>query len=228
MCIKYDILFRQAVARDKARLGSWTRWRRISGFGVPRAIHFGPPSPTSSLLVLHPLPDQALPVAPSPSWAGTSLTPQQVRRSAAASTMALAPVPTVHLPTSAGSQSVVETTLARPVPELLGSRGPLAELHVHTPLRHSEFERELSNRPNKAWVSWLLHSILHGISIGFNGPRTPYIARNLSTALQHPEVISSELAKEVATGRVLGPFTDRPLPNLRISGLGVALKENGK
>ena len=31
-------------------------------------------------------------------------------------------------------------------------------------------ERELRNHPDKAWVSWLLHSILNGISIGYKGP----------------------------------------------------------
>jgi hypothetical protein len=66
-------------------------------------------------------------------------------------------------------------------------------------------ERELRNHPDKAWVSWLLHS---GISIGYKGP-TPYTARNLSSALQHPKVITSKLQKEVATGRDLVPSQTR-------------------
>ena len=131
----------------------------------------------------------------------------------------------MHLPTSAGSQVVGVTTPAKPVPGPLGS---LADQQVHTPLRPSEFERELRNHPDKAWVTWLLNSILYGVSIGFNGPHTPYTARNLPSALQHPEVVSSELQKEVEAGRVLGPFAERPLPNLRTSGLGAAPKKNGK
>ena len=118
------------------------------------------------------------------------------------------------------------TIPARPVPRPL--QGPLADLRVHTTLRHSEFERELRNHPDKAWVSWLLHSILNGVSIGYKGPHTPYTARNLSSALQHPDVITSELQKEVAAGRVLGPFADRPFPSLRTSGLGAAAKKQGK
>ena len=117
------------------------------------------------------------------------------------------------------------TTPAKPVP---GPWGSLADQQVHTPLRPSEFERELRNHPDKAWVTWLLNSILYGVSIGFNGPHTPYTARNLPSALQHPEVVSSELQKEVEAGRVLGPFAERPLPNLRTSGLGAAPKKNGK
>ena len=86
----------------------------------------------------------------------------------------------------------------------------------------------MHNHPDKAWVSWLLHSILNGVSIGYKGSHTPYTARNLHSALQHPDVISSELQKEVEAGRVLGPFADRPLPNLRTSGLGAAAKKLGK
>eukprot|EP00731_Ephydatia_muelleri_P028107 Em0019g980a len=92
----------------------------------------------------------------------------------------------------------------------------------------TEFERELRNHPDKAWVSWLLQSILNGVSTGYKGPHTPYTARNLSSALQYPDVITSELQKEVAAGRVLGPFADRPLPSLRTSGLGAAAKKQGK
>lgn len=83
---------------------------------------------------------------------------------------------TVHLPTSAGSQVAGVTTLARPVPGPLGS---LADQQVHTPLQPSEFERELRNHRDKAWVTWLLNSIQYGVSISFNGPHTPCTARNL-------------------------------------------------
>ena len=189
------------------------------------SIHFAP-SQTPSPPVPHPLPIRTLPVAPPPpSLVGMSLTPPQVRRSAGALITALAPESTAHLPTSAGSQAAGVTTPVRPVPGPLGS---LADQQVHTPLRPSEFERELRNHPDKAWVTWLLHSIQHGVSLGFNGPHTPYTARNLPSAFQHPEVVSSELQKEVAASSVLGPFTDRSLPNLRTSGLGVAPKKNGK
>ncbi|KAL5509533.1 hypothetical protein EMCRGX_G004923 [Ephydatia muelleri] len=109
-------------------------------------------------------------------------------------------------------------------------RAPAApgKLQAHTPLRHSEFEKSLSNHPDKAWVSWLLHSIKHGISLGFSGPRYSHKSHNLTSAYQHPDIISSELSKEIAAGRVLGPFTVKPLINLRISGLGAAPKKNGK
>ncbi|KAL5516970.1 hypothetical protein EMCRGX_G002429 [Ephydatia muelleri] len=50
----------------------------------------------------------------------------------------------------------------------------------------------------------------------------------LAVRLQHPDIISSELSKEIAAGRVLGPFTEKPFVNLQTSGLGAAPKKNGK
>ena len=50
-------------------------------------------------------------------------------------------------------------------------------------------------------------------------------AKHLSSALQHPTIIDESLKKEIEAGRILGPFDDPPLPNLRCSGLG-AIPEN--
>ena len=119
---------------------------------------------------------------------------------------------------------MVGTTLGNPVP------GPLLHLgdrRICTPLRHSEFETELSLHPDKAWVSWLLNGIANGVSVGFVGPHTPHLSRNLISASQHPLIISSELEKEVAAGRVLGPFEHIPTPSFRSSGLGAIPKKNG-
>eukprot|EP00731_Ephydatia_muelleri_P000796 Em0001g796a len=40
--------------------------------------------------------------------------------------------------------------------------------------------------------------------------------------------LDTELAKEIAAGRILGPFSERPLTNLRTSGMGAVPKKNGK
>lgn len=44
------------------------------------------------------------------------------------------------------------------------------------------------------------------------------------SAHSHPEVVSDNLFKEVALGRMAGPFAVRPLPNLVVSLLGVVPK----
>ncbi len=55
---------------------------------------------------------------------------------------------------SAGNQGVVAPTLVNVAPHT----GPEL-LRAQTPLRHSQFERELEHHPDKAWVSWLLRGI---------------------------------------------------------------------
>ena len=85
------------------------------------------------------------------------------------------------LPTSVGTPGAREHTLVGGAPtsknELTGA---------HTPLRHSQFERELANHPDKAWVSRLLTGIDMGVDIGYKGPRGPQDSPNLSSAYQHP------------------------------------------
>eukprot|EP00731_Ephydatia_muelleri_P007891 Em0004g229a len=136
----------------------------------------------------------------------------QVRRSAGGLIMENAPrARNATSPTGAGSLAAVESTLPSPAPApaLQG----LSELQrAHTPLRRLAFERELKGHPDKAWVSWLLNGIDNGVS----------------TATMHPEIVDAELLKEVELGRILGPFSQRPLEHLRTSDLGAVPKKNGK
>ena len=53
-------------------------------------------------------------------------------------------------------------------------------------------------------------------------------ARNLLSAHTHPTIVDSEIQRECQAGRLLGPFQERPLPNLKCSGVGVVPKKNGK
>ena len=125
--------------------------------------------------------------------------------------------------TSAGTLGAREHTLVGRAPT---TRNEL--LRAHTPLRHSQFERELANHPDKAWVSRLLNGIKMGVDIGYRGPRGPQDSPNLSSAYQHPNIIQAELQKELDAGRVQGPFPARPMPSLHCSGLGVVPKKGNK
>lgn len=68
-----------------------------------------------------------------------------------------------------------------------------------------------------------------GFSVGFRIPCSltaiPPMAKNLRSALQNPGVVSEKLAKEVALGRMSGPFATKPLQNLVVSPLGVVPKK---
>ena len=63
------------------------------------------------------------------------------------------------------------------------------KMHPLIPLRHSPFERELFNHPDKAWTHWLLNSIKNGVALGYNGQRGPSKAHNLKLVLEHTQVI---------------------------------------
>ena len=96
-----------------------------------------------------------------------------------------------------------------------------------TPIRPFILKRELSDYPDKAFVEQLIYDLCHGCTIGYNGPQFPYLAKNLVSASQQPEVIDTTLAKECELGRILGPFENPPLPNFRTSGLGLVPKHDG-
>ena len=70
--------------------------------------------------------------------------------------------------------------------------------------------------------------VKYGVDIGYMGPRQPMDAPNLPSAHTHPQVITAQLAKEVDSGRICGPFAQRPFPALRCSGLGVVPKKGNR
>ena len=47
----------------------------------------------------------------------------------------------------------------------------------------------------------------------------------LVSANQNPDVVSAKLEKEIAAGRIAGPFPKIPFPNLPVSPLGVVPKK---
>ena len=86
---------------------------------------------------------------------------------------------------------------------------------VSTPINIDVLSKELSGHPDSHFVANLIHSLRYGTPVGYTGPRQPRVSRNLQSAAQHPDVVSSNLTKEIALGRVAGPFQSPPLPNLK-------------
>ena len=64
-----------------------------------------------------------------------------------------------------------------------------------------------------------------GFSLHFEGTRTSFFANNLISAQQNPEIVSAKLSKELAAGRLAGPFDRPPFPKFRVSPLGVVPKK---
>ena len=71
----------------------------------------------------------------------------------------------------------------------------------------------------------MIDGFTFGFRLHFQGPYKASCAKNLISALQHPEVVDSKLIKERQSGRILGPFNYPPFSNLRVSPLGVIPKK---
>lgn len=78
---------------------------------------------------------------------------------------------------------------------------------------------------DKVEAEFLLEGFLNGFSIQYTGPRSPRDAKNLRSTTLNPELISRQIEKEVNAGRVAGPFSKRPLPNLIVSPIGLVPKK---
>ena len=75
---------------------------------------------------------------------------------------------------------------------------------------------------------YLVHGFSHGFCIGcFGLPPQPEVHKgNLQSAEEYSGVIDAKIVKELASGRVLGPFDVSPsMPNYRVSPLGVVPKK---
>ena len=97
---------------------------------------------------------------------------------------------------------------------------------VSTPLNVDKLALELVNHPNSSFVSNLINALRYGTGIGYLGPHKSRVSRNLISASQHPDVISGNLHKEVQLGRIGGPFSSPPLPDLQCHPIGVVPKKH--
>lgn len=78
----------------------------------------------------------------------------------------------------------------------------------------------LSGYPEKL-CNYLLRGFLHGFRLHYYGPLESSFFNNLVSASEHPDRVAQKLTKEIQHG----PFSEPPLPNLRISPLMVIPKK---
>ena len=90
-----------------------------------------------------------------------------------------------------------------------------------SPIRVETLAVALEDHPDPTFTSQLCSNIKNGVSLGYTGPRTYRFSRNLPTAFEHPEIVSSNLATEVSLGRTEGPFK-----NLQVSPIGLVPKKH--
>ena len=102
----------------------------------------------------------------------------------------------------------------------------LSDCVATSPLVQSEWEKELkAAQVEQSVVQEILDGIAHGVRLRFEGKRGSLQAPEKRFDADKTEAIRKDLERELLLGRLAGPFTVAPLPNLRISPLGAVRKK---
>ena len=96
---------------------------------------------------------------------------------------------------------------------------------ITCPINVAALSSELASHLNKSLVHYLLHGFSHSFPIGYLGNPLIHYSPDLSSAHDHPEVITPYIKAECATGHTASPFTSPPFFPLNINPLGVVPKK---
>ncbi|XP_053098810.1 uncharacterized protein LOC128322103 isoform X1 [Hemicordylus capensis] len=129
-------------------------------------------------------------------------------------------VPPVLGPSSGAPGASLDkgTTKRVPLPHPLRIKGP-------SPVRLRVLQRLLLDYPDHSAALYLLSGFRDGFRIPSSARRGLSNSRNLRSVVGKEEIVLRKIRKEVATGRVMGPFASPPFPGLRVSPLGVVPKK---
>eukprot|EP00079_Xenopus_tropicalis_P012677 XP_002939985.2 PREDICTED: uncharacterized protein LOC100487960 isoform X1 [Xenopus tropicalis] len=123
----------------------------------------------------------------------------------------------VHTPTANASSGTEQ-----------GPHGPPLEKGV-TPVKVREMLPWLSEYPDKEKAALLRDGFQFGFKIPAKRGTGGGSLKNLRSVRENPTLVLEKLQKEVKLGRMAGPFIEPPIPDLRVSPLGlVPKKEPGK
>lgn len=73
----------------------------------------------------------------------------------------------------------------------------------------------------------LANGFEQGFKIEYSGQRTAFECRNLKSAYEHKTELLEKINKEILLGRIAGPFSAPPYPNLHTSPVGLVPKSDG-
>ena len=96
-----------------------------------------------------------------------------------------------------------------------------------TPIVYDQLSFELQSYPFESDRLLLLNGFKFGFSLQYTGLRMYREVRNLKSAREAPDLVEQKLDKEVALGRVAGPFESIPFPTFRVSPVGLVPKKDG-
>lgn len=128
------------------------------------------------------------------------------------------------------------TTLFSPrcVPEPRPNTDPRANhpmyntssIPVKSNLNLYAWQSYLCDYPNPLLTQTLSNIIQFGANIGFSGSRhLTQLCSNLQSAHKHSDAVQLDISKQLAFGRLLGPFPKPPLPHFRSSPLGAVTRK---
>jgi hypothetical protein len=83
------------------------------------------------------------------------------------------------------------------------------------------------NYPYKDIACELIKGLKFGIPLNYSGPRSPITSKSLKSVADMPELTKQKNSKELAMGRIAGPFSVPLFPTLRVSPIGLVPKKNG-
>ena len=116
---------------------------------------------------------------------------------------------------------------ANQTPAGLHPPGPLPiGTKLPTPVNADKLEFYLQGYPQDK-IQYLVNGFRFGFPLGFKGERTGQNCKNSKSAMLHPDIVSQKLQKEIAAGRIAGPFDSKPFQNIHLSPLGLVPKKNG-
>ena len=108
----------------------------------------------------------------------------------------------------------------------LPTRSQLIPSHtLPTPIRAERLVNLLSGY-TQSTVDYLSNGFMNGFPLHFEGEIHSFEAENLSSARDHPDIVSLKIDKELANHRLAGPFYSPPFNEFHVSPLGVVPKKS--
>ena len=98
---------------------------------------------------------------------------------------------------------------------------------ANTPVKANVLEIYLADYPFAEIARELFSGFSSGFSLHYYGPRIQMTCSNVQSLIGNENIALDIALKEVQLGRVAGPFPCIPLPNLRISPVGLVPKKDG-
>ena len=95
-----------------------------------------------------------------------------------------------------------------------------------TPINIIKFSRDLTDY-DPILKAKLILGFSNGFDIGFRGyPNNDLSVKNLNTVNDHPNVVEASIAKEIAAGRIAGPFNKPPFQTFQLNPIGIVPKKS--